>query len=671
MAFLDRVKQINKKINPISLLAGIGSRDKTTSAQSKLTVGQTPGGLIAPNIQSPTIPNLNTSLTPQGTIPLTPIASTATPPVSPTVQPIASQITAPSAPSAPVAPSPIQFDDQQLIGLNAAFQRQQGGTSNEEDDANLAYATARGFQPTPPVTAPGATPTGAPTQPEAPAAPVTTEAQKAVTAAEEITIESAKITPEELSTQKDLDDLIESTQKAFRGIQDQPIALEFITGQLSSVERRALGLAEPLEKKLSRLQAARTSSIEASKFALTRADKRLAAEEKKASDLSSPTTLGTGQVIVQFNPDTGEYETVASGPTGAESAEDFTLSENQIRFDAEGNVIARGGSVGDGQGGTISADAQNWANLINQGKAKLSDVPTDDLKNQVARINAQRPSEATLAQQRTQEQSDTAITNIDKVLEFISSGSVLSSGNTPFGRVIGQFLPGSEARDLNASLDTVKALIGFDALEKMRLASPTGGALGQVSERELSFLQSVAGSLDIGQSTSELQGTLNRIRSSFERMRAINSPDMSAEEYLEKFPDATDEELAEIIGKNTQESTSGGNRPQRNNNPGNVKSGGLADALAIGTDDQNHLIFATPEDGFKALQQDIAAKISGRSRSVPADPTIIEIGKVYAEDQGWANAVASILGIDPNTKAAQIDFDSLIEAIAIQEGFYA
>jgi hypothetical protein len=38
----------------------------------------------------------------------------------------------------------------------------------------------------------------------------------------------------------------------------------------------------------------------------------------------------------------------------------------------------------------------------------------------------------------------------------------------------------------------------------MRDASPTGGALGQVSERELSFLQSVFGSLDQTQSAEEL-----------------------------------------------------------------------------------------------------------------------------------------------------------------------
>ena len=113
------------------------------------------------------------------------------------------------------------------------------------------------------------------------------------------------------------------------------------------------------------------------------------------------------------------------------------------------------------------------------------------------------------------------------------------------------------------------------------------------------------------------------------------------------------------------------NRPQRNNNPGNVKRGGLADALATGTDEQGHLIFPTPEAGFQALQQDIQAKIQGRSAVVKANPTIAELGKVYAEDPNWPRSVARILGVDTNTKTADIDLNSLIQAIARQEGFYA
>lgn len=117
----------------------------------------------------------------------------------------------------------------------------------------------------------------------------------------------------------------------------------------------------------------------------------------------------------------------------------------------------------------------------------------------------------------------------------------------------------------------------------------------------------------------------------------------------------------------------GGNLPQRNNNPGNVKPGGLkeVDAMATGTDSQGHLIFPTPEAGFEALIKDVQAKVSGNSKWLPANPTLAQLGSVYAEDPNWANSVARILGVNPNTQTATIPIESLVLAIAMQEGYFA
>jgi len=135
------------------------------------------------------------------------------------------------------------------------------------------------------------------------------------------------------------------------------------------------------------------------------------------------------------------------------------------------------------------------------------------------------------------------------------------------------------------------------------------------------------------------------------------------------------------VGSDTdfKAATVDGNRPQRNNNPGNVKRGGIADKFAAKgndgkplIDDQNHLVFPNKEAGFSGLEADIKAKISGRSRHiVSSNPTIAELGKVYAEHGGWANSVARILGVNINTKTQSIDFKKLINAIATQEGFFA
>ena len=67
------------------------------------------------------------------------------------------------------------------------------------------------------------------------------------------------------------------------------------------------------------------------------------------------------------------------------------------------------------------------------------------------------------------------------------------------------------ATNLDASLRTIKANIGFEELQAMRDASPTGGALGQVAVQEIMFLQTLLGDLDRSQTQEQLDNNLDRI----------------------------------------------------------------------------------------------------------------------------------------------------------------
>jgi Uma2 family endonuclease len=71
------------------------------------------------------------------------------------------------------------------------------------------------------------------------------------------------------------------------------------------------------------------------------------------------------------------------------------------------------------------------------------------------------------------------------------------------------------AKDLSATVDTIKANLGFSTLQQMREASPTGGALGAVSERELTLLNSAVTSLDPAQSTEAFRRNLEQVRTHF------------------------------------------------------------------------------------------------------------------------------------------------------------
>jgi len=86
-----------------------------------------------------------------------------------------------------------------------------------------------------------------------------------------------------------------------------------------------------------------------------------------------------------------------------------------------------------------------------------------------------------------------------------------------------EWVPGTPAHDLGNTLATIKSNIGFDKLQEMRNNSPTGGALGQVSEFENRLLQSVWGALEQSQSPAQFKENLEKVRKqSQESWKRIN-----------------------------------------------------------------------------------------------------------------------------------------------------
>lgn len=210
---------------------GPGSLDPATGGIKQATPAVTPQ---APAVLAPVAPSFSTPTTPQVKAPAVATNKTVVPP------PVPVPVVTPAVGSTPQTPI-----------------------------ASPVVSTPAGGAPATPAT------------PATPAAP--TLAETADANAEKAYQESLKISPEELSTQADIDSLIESTKKAYLNTEGKPIPMEFITGQLKAIENRATSLAEPLDAKLARLQSARTASLEASKFALDRADSKLTSERTAAT----------------------------------------------------------------------------------------------------------------------------------------------------------------------------------------------------------------------------------------------------------------------------------------------------------------------------------------------------------------------------------------------------
>ncbi|HHY50171.1 MAG TPA: hypothetical protein GYA10_10535 [Alphaproteobacteria bacterium] len=83
--------------------------------------------------------------------------------------------------------------------------------------------------------------------------------------------------------------------------------------------------------------------------------------------------------------------------------------------------------------------------------------------------------------------------NLDRALAAISTSPNLTTG---VGAQATGWIGGSPARALISLLEPIRANISFEQLQAMRDASPTGGALGQVTVRELELLESVLGNID-------------------------------------------------------------------------------------------------------------------------------------------------------------------------------
>jgi len=81
-------------------------------------------------------------------------------------------------------------------------------------------------------------------------------------------------------------------------------------------------------------------------------------------------------------------------------------------------------------------------------------------------------------------------------------------------------IPGTARANAAAKLDALKTKTAFSALQALREGSPTGGALGQISDKEETMLQNSISSLDKAQSPQQLRQSLNQILDFVDRHQA-------------------------------------------------------------------------------------------------------------------------------------------------------
>lgn len=237
-------------------------------------------------------------------------------------------------------------------------------------------------------------------------------------------------------------------------------------------------------------------------------------------------------------------------PTTAQQNYQFLLSQGLSREEAMDRAFRSGVTVNMPGQPNIGTIPPGWAATQDPETGAWSMAP---IPGGPAALEAEQ---VVAAGETKDEQAQTwnSIVNqeIGRALDIIENSGLPTTG------MIGDWLSGlggTGARDLRGLLDTIKANAGFDRLQAMRDASPTGGALGQVSERELAFLQSTIGNLEQSQSREQLEFNLRRLQRIYQNMlegrRAYDGLlEDGGSSTRKPVTEMTDEELEAIINGN-------------------------------------------------------------------------------------------------------------------------
>ena len=129
-----------------------------------------------------------------------------------------------------------------------------------------------------------------------------------------------------------------------------------------------------------------------------------------------------------------------------------------------------------------------------------------------AALEAARPQQ-TLAATTNLNNLHNSMTEIDRLMSQPGLTNITGpvAGRTPN-------LTGA-ATNAQANLDTLKSQIGVHTLQAMRDASKTGGAVGQVTEKEWPILQNQLGALQQSQTTAEFRKNLGYVKETMQRVQ--------------------------------------------------------------------------------------------------------------------------------------------------------
>ena len=164
--------------------------------------------------------------------------------------------------------------------------------------------------------------------------------------------------------------------------------------------------------------------------------------------------------------------------------------------------------MGDSYGETRDT---NRATAIAEAQAKEA---TRIANARQAAINAKNSTQKVMPSETALMYGRAALSAIERTESLVNNEKAWVPWDNTTG-ILGNLMkniPSSAANDVMANIKTIEAAVGFDRLQAMRDASPTGGALGQVSNIELDLLKSSLANLNQAQSKEQFLVNLSQVK---------------------------------------------------------------------------------------------------------------------------------------------------------------
>jgi len=192
-------------------------------------------------------------------------------------------------------------------------------------------------------------------------------------------------------------------------------------------------------------------------------------------------------------------------------------------------------------GNIKDANRQAETDAFNKAEAtRLAEERIAALKAKADAKNAKTPNTAAM------QYGMAALNAIDRIEALVNAEQKWVPWDNTTG-LIGNLMksvPASAANDVLANIKTIEAAVGFDRLQAMRDASPTGGALGQVSNIELDLLKSSLGNLNQSQSKEQFMMNLKQVQRVYNEIvhTDIHSPNRGNTVETDTNNDLSDDE---------------------------------------------------------------------------------------------------------------------------------